>query len=515
MTENSRALPRLLQGAFLSCCNLLAGILIGLVLTPCLLSSLGERHYGIYLFAGLFTGWCGLIDFGLTTAVSRFITLRFTSRDDRRLQETGNTALILFSLLGLIVLLISGLTALAVQIFFRSVPDADLISLVVLIAGGGFGVSKLTDGVSGIINGTMRQELTASRNLIFRILFGLTALAVLYCGGKVIALVTMNFVLTVLQLIVLTLLVKKAYPEFRFSLKKFRRARVYELFGYSVYTFLTQVGDLMIQRSDLLLIAFFFSIEEMARYNLVVVVLVSYYGSFMNAMTGWMTNWFTHLLTAGKDQELEQWRQIFYKLSTYAVFFMSFGLIAWGRAFLTRWIGSDYLSIFSCLVLFAASMALVRGHSEVNLRYLQGIARHKYYAFVLIIQGIFGILFSFIFIKLGYGLWGVALGAVLPMLAVHELAVPWIVCRFTGESLPKYWLRIFRYQAAALLALVPVGAVSWLLTAPSWSALLLTGSLSAAVYWGPLLWFGFNKEEKKMLKSVFPRFEKKSDNPIR
>lgn len=503
--ESRRTLSRLLQGAVLSCCNLIVGILFGLVLTPCLLSSLGERHYGIYLFAGLFTGWCGLIDFGLTTAVSRFITLCYTENDDRRLQETGNTALILFSILGLIVLLVSGIAALVTITFYRTVPDAELIALVILIAGGGFGVSKLMDGVSGIINGTMRQELTASRNLIFRVLFGLMALTILKLGGRVISLVTGNFILTVLQLVVLTLLVKKAYPTFRFSLDNFRRCRVRELFGYSVYTFITQIGDLMIQRSDLLLITAFFSIEEMARYNLAVVIFSSYYGSFINAMSVWMTNWFTHLHTAGKMEELEQWRQIFYKLSTYITFFMSFGLIAWGRDFLTRWIGTDCLDLVPCLILIAGASALCRGHSEVNLRFLQGIARHKYYAWVLIAQGILGVLLTLLLIHLDYGLGGVALGTVIPMLVIHELAVPFIVCKLRRESLPRYWGQIFRYQLLAFGALIPAMVISALLTAPSWCALLLTGSLSAVSYFVLLLLFGFTLDEKKNLKEIFRR----------
>lgn len=503
LTDSKRTLFRLLQGAALSCCNLLVGILFGFVLTPCLLSTLGERHYGIYLFAGLFTGWCGLIDFGLTTAVSRFITLRYTQGDDRRLQETGNTALILFSILGLIVLLVSGTAALVTISIYRAIPDAELIALVILIAGGGFGVSKLMDGVSGIINGTMRQDLTASRNLIFRVLFGLVALAILKLGGRVISLVIGNFILTVLQLAVLTLLVRKAYPTFKFSLKKFNRSRVRELLGYSVYTFITQIGDLMIQRSDLLLITAFFSIEEMARYNLAVVIFSSYYGSFINAMSVWMTNWFTHLQTAGMTVELEQWRRIFYKLSTYITFFMSFGLIAWGKAFLTRWIGTDCLDLVPCLILISGAFALCRGHSEVNLRFLQGIACHKYYAWVLIAQGFLGVLFSLLLIRLGYGLWGVALGAVIPMLAIHLLAVPLIVCHLRRESVLEYWWQIIGYQSLAAVALIPAALISFHLIAPNWPALLLTGSLCAVTYSTLLLLFGFNENEKKKLKVIF------------
>ena len=87
---------RLLEGAWLSCGALVVRIGFGLFLTPYMLSALGDQSYGVFALASLFAGWCGLLDFGLTTTTSRFVTRCYTRQDWRGMNEIGSTAIVLF-----------------------------------------------------------------------------------------------------------------------------------------------------------------------------------------------------------------------------------------------------------------------------------------------------------------------------------------------------------------------------------------------------------------------------------
>ena len=80
---------RLLEGAWLSCGALVVRIGFGLFLTPYMLSALGDQSYGVFALASLFAGWCGLLDFGLTTTTSRFVTRCYTRQDWRGMNEIG------------------------------------------------------------------------------------------------------------------------------------------------------------------------------------------------------------------------------------------------------------------------------------------------------------------------------------------------------------------------------------------------------------------------------------------
>ncbi|MCF0233523.1 MAG: oligosaccharide flippase family protein, partial [Thermoguttaceae bacterium] len=377
-------LLRLLQGAGFSCGTLFVGILFGLFLTPYTLTSLGERSYGIYVFASLFAGWCGLLDFGLTASTSRFVTHYFALGDRRAIDEIGSTAIVLFGGIASIVSLLASGAFVVVAARGNEFGDAFVVGETLFFAGASFAVSKFSDGVNGVVKGVLRQELAEANALIFRILFGVVSFGVLFCGGKVVALAVGNFALTALKLCADVAILRVAAPEFRFSLKNVRKDRARTLFGYSFFTFLAQIGEMAIGRSDLLVISACLSLADVARYNLVVVTLTSYFTSFVRETANWQTNWFAKL-AAEDDAErpgAARFRPEFYasraaigKAWIYFSFFLAFGILAFGRAFVERWIGAEYLSVFPALALYVAVVGLYRGSAETNSRLLQGLAR--------------------------------------------------------------------------------------------------------------------------------------------
>ena len=60
--------------------------LVGLVLTPFLISNLGDETYSIWILLGSLTGCFGMLDFGMRGAVGRFVAFHH-ARDDRQAVE--------------------------------------------------------------------------------------------------------------------------------------------------------------------------------------------------------------------------------------------------------------------------------------------------------------------------------------------------------------------------------------------------------------------------------------------
>lgn len=142
-------------------------------MTPHTSATLGERAYGIYVCASLFAGWRGLLDVG-----------------DRA-----------------------------------------------FCSGVSFAISKISDGVCGVLRGALRRELAGATVFVFRILFGVVYFAILFWGGRVVAPVVGNAVLTFFLLTVYVATLRAAVPRFRFSIRFFRRERV-EIFSIFIEKFL-------------------------------------------------------------------------------------------------------------------------------------------------------------------------------------------------------------------------------------------------------------------------------------
>ena len=523
---------RLLQGAGLSCASLVVRIAFGLFLTPYMLSSLGDRAFGIFALSSLFAGWCGLLDFGLTTTTSRYVT-RYYSKDDwEGVNETGSTAITLFGGISALVFLLACLAFLAARLLGDSFDESGLLAAALFFAGLSFAISKVADGFCGVICGTLRQEYTGWTALITRIAIGLTNLGVLWFGGGVIALLVANSVITALQLVAYAVLTRIAAPRFRFSLKFFRKERVRSLFSYGFFAFLAQAGEIAVNRSDLIIIAALASIEDVTTYNLVVVTLVSYFNSFLTEGSSWETNWFAHLAakehTEEDDQESGRRRRSFKegarrafgrggdnenlspefhasratitRASIFATIFGAYGILLFGRAFIERWIGAEYLAAFPALALCVVAQGLYRGSAEVNSRMLQGVARHQILAVGAILHGVANIILSVVFVKMGLGLLGVALGTALPGFAIYYLWLPNVACRLVGESRRVYWKRQLLGTAVALLATVAPTLVIAPRIQPNYPSMVAYGALAFLLYLPIVFFFGTSRDERAWVR---------------
>ncbi len=508
----------LLQGAGYSCGALVVGIAFGLFLTPYMLSCLGDSAYGVYALASLFAGWCGLLDFGLTTTTSRYITRYYTLGDEKSLNETGSTAIVLFGgIAALVFLLACGAFGIA-SLLGNRIDDTGLLGGALFFAGSSFAISKISDGFCGVIKGVLRQELTGGTVFVFRILFGIVNFAILFCGGRVIALFIGNFILTLLQLFVYIFLCRRAVPSFRFELTNFRKTRVRKLFSYSFFAFIAQAGEIAVNRSDLIVIAVLLSMSDVTRYNLVVVTLVSYFNSFLCEASSWETNWFTRL--AAKDAPEEEGgkrvektgspvvrynedlyfsRATILRASVYISIFMAFGVVAFGRAFIERWIGEEYLDAFPALATYMIAAGIYRGSAETNTKLLQGLARHHILAVAAILHGVLNILLSVFFIRIGLGLWGVALGSVIPGFMIYYCWIPNVVCRIIGERNKTYWLRQIHTTVIALTALLVPGWLATRFSAPAYWNLVLLASASGLIYILTLYVIGLTSRERETI----------------
>lgn len=539
----NQGLRRLLKGAGFSGGALLVGIFFGIFLTPYMLATLGERAYGIYVCASLFAGWCGLLDFGLTTTTSRFITKYYAVDDWDGLNEIGSTAIVLFGALSAAVVL-TALVACGVASFFATGPDAATLATALFCSGVSFAISKVSDGVCGVLRGALRQELTGGTVFVFRVLFGVVNFAILFFGGRVVALVVGNAVLTLLQLLVYVALMRAAVPRFRFSLRLFRRGRVRELFEYGVFAFLAQVGETAVDRSDLLLISALMSLNDVARYNLVVVTLCSYLTSFIRETSTWQTNWFAKLaastletakndaaptlkIDAASDKdatvvkpcsprgcenslsaEFFASRAAIHRASICWTLFLAGGVLAFGRAFVERWIGAEYLDVFPALALCVAATALYRGSSETNARALQGVARHRVLAVGAILHGAANVVLSVLFIRCGLGVFGVALGTVLPGVAIHFGWLPNATCRLLGERRRTYWARYVKTTTLGVAALAGPFAVVSSCVKPDYCSICGWGVFYVGVGAAALFALGTTGEEKR---AFFRRVLKRCD----
>ena len=142
---------------------------------------------------------------------------------------------------------------------------------------------------------------------------------------------------------------------------------------------------------------------------------------------------------------------------------------------------------------------------------LQGVARHRILAWAAIAHGVLNVLLSVLFVKLGLGLTGVALGTVLPGVAIHYFWTPNAACRLVGEKRRVYWSRQIRTTLVAAAALALPALCAWKFAAPSYPVLAALAAASAAFYAAFVYRAGLDANERawirKTLREKFNRIK--------
>ncbi|MBQ7030625.1 MAG: hypothetical protein IJN32_10310 [Thermoguttaceae bacterium] len=192
-------------------------------------------------------------------------------------------------------------------------------------------------------------------------------------------------------------------------------------------------------------------------------------------------------------------RAAIHRASIYWTLFLAGGVLAFGRAFVERWIGAAYLDVFPALALCVVATALYRGSSETNARALQGVARHRVLAVGAILHGAANVVLSVVFIYCGLGLYGVALGTVLPGVAIHFGWLPNATCRLLGERRRTYWARYIKTTALGVAALAGPFAVALNYVKPDYYSICAWGVFYGVVGAAALFALGTTEAEKRAL----------------
>src|ERR1700674_401113 len=91
---------KLIAGSVLQVANLIAAAISSFFLMPFVVHLLGDRIYGFWSLASAFVVYYNMLDFGLSTAVSQYISMAIGRNDQAECNAVFNTAFRIQSVLG-------------------------------------------------------------------------------------------------------------------------------------------------------------------------------------------------------------------------------------------------------------------------------------------------------------------------------------------------------------------------------------------------------------------------------
>ena len=461
----------------------LANALVMFLVSPLVVSTLGNVSYGIWAIVMSLTGYFGFADLGVRPAVVYFVARHDALGEHDEVNGYVNAAFTTFAACGLVLFGIAALAAPFVPHWFREVPAsrAGDASLALLITGATFALTLPFQAFSAVVVGKQRYRVLATVDLGVLLLKAGATVATLRAGYGLVGLALVNLSAELLEMALKTAAAFRLEPTLRFAPRLATRERARRLLGYGGRATLVNLSGMLIWRTDAIVIGATISVEAAGLFA-VGANLAFYARSFATAAGRVLTPAASGLEArgdlAGLRGMLARGSRSMLLVSTAMLVY----LVACGEPFLARWQGEAYRGASSAVLLVLALGAVGPIAGQPFEAVLYGTNRMKALAVLSIAEGFANLALS-IALAFPFGIVGVAIGTAIPSLAVRLVALPYYAAK---EFHGRYGAMARRAWTVPIVAGLATYALLRLVVAPSdslgWPALFGLAAACQAVY---------------------------------
>ncbi len=433
----------------------LLSILSAFILMPYTIGVLGSVKYGIWILVASATGYLSLLVLGTPMASVRFLSKSIAEKDYKKVNEIVGGFAGLYLMLGLLCLAVGAVIYALLPILFN-VPAEHLDSaqralvIVVFSIAGGF-IGRLPGAVFAAHQDFVIRNLILAAAVVLRLVLTLVLLDV---APSIITVAVIQLIHISFEFLVSTYVMHRTYPEIRLSLRKFEPGVLKEIFSFSIYVLILNLGIQLSYQTDALVIGAFSDVSRITFYSVANSITI-YYMEFIIAIAMVVMPNSTKLHTEGRMDDL---RAMFLKWSKVALALTMAGclfLMVLGGKFLGWWIGPEFEhdsgQVLFVLVLSFLFLLPARG---VSMPLLMGIGNPRQPSLFFLVMAVLNVVISIILVK-PLGILGVALGTAIPNV-IFAIYLVYKSCALLDVPVLEYLRYVY---LKPLIAAIPVLAL--------------------------------------------------------
>lgn len=481
---------------------IVVNVLIGLVMLRYNVQHLGQDTYGLLMLATSVTAYFTVLDFGYGSAVVRYVAEFRARRDVKALNETLSTMAFVFVGVGAICYLAAIGIAVALPYVFNIEPaQVQSGRLVLLICALQVALYFPFSIFGGVINGFERYYVNNVVGLVFNVLTAVVNVIVLAMGYGIVELVACSTALRIAPLWIYRWNAYRVFPQLEIRRRHFRRERLRELSGFSIYVAVVDWSSRLTYTTDAFFLGVFMNTAAVAVYSVAQRIsdtLLTLTHQIHTLLMPAVVHRAIGGETAGQRSMLIRATRF-----QFAIAMCLCGAIGTAAATLIHaWLGPGWDASAQVTQILAA-VVIIRAAIAMPSTMLQGTGHHRFVAAASACGAAANLVLSLVMVAV-WGIVGVALATAIAAMLTAVLVFPrscrvvglgvWAGCR--SILVPAVWPALF---AGALVnwlqRALPIGVV------PA----LITVTLGMAVYAAVFALFGLDREERRWFLSVWQR----------
>lgn len=435
-----------------------ATLAVGFFLAPFVVHHLGNVEYGVWVLAVSSVNYLALLDLGMRSSVLRFVSKTHTTRDHEAASEILSAALWVRILISFVVLVLSGALAAVFPLLFKVPPSlAHDARVAILIIGVTTAVTMALGVLGGVLSALNRYDLLSYVTVVQLVIRVTGVVAVLLRGHGIIAIAVVELIAATVGNILLAIIACKIYPEVKIRLKKPRWEVLRQIWSYSIYVFTITIAIQLVYQTDNLVVGAFVSAAAVTFYS-----IGNSLCRYTDQVVGSMTMTFVPAASTYEASGDTSGLRSLYINGTRATIALSLPilltLILRGNTFIRLWMGAEYAHESGIVLAILAFGLMFSFPNNTAGAIAYGVEKHKTLAMWAVGEAIANLTLSIVLAH-RFGLYGVAMGTLIPSLFVHLVLwpgyVPKLVNVTIGEVFWKVWGPVF-------LGAIPFAAASYL-----------------------------------------------------
>jgi O-antigen/teichoic acid export membrane protein len=485
---------------------------VGFLLTPILIRALGDAGYGVWVLVGSLASYFWLLDFGLGSSVTRFVSQLDATGDRDELNRVVASSCALLAIGGGLALLGSLLLAAWADTLFKVPPEsAPALRTMIVISGLSLCLSFPLGVFGGVLRGYQRYDLLNAAVIVTTLLNAAGSLLALRLGWGLIGLSVISLVTSLLTGSAGVLLTLRVDPLMRPRLEHVRLTSLRRIVSFSVWVLVINVAVQVVYRTSPIIIAVVLGVASVTPFA-IASSLMQYVRRLVDPVLSVLLPVYAGLSAV---DETERVRQLFVEgsrvVSVIAVPVL-LALVLLAKPLIALWIGPGYEQSGDLLYVLVPTLYLsfLIGSGD-KLLWAKGKVRVN--SSVAVVDTLLNLTLSVVLVS-NYGVLGAAWAMLISVGLTNGLWLMPYICREAGVPIGSYARRVL---APVLLPALPSAAVVlWLMSlAPieSYMQVVLLAAACATSYWAVFVVISGQREWRRwwtVLQSLRPTLRRKA-----
>ncbi len=504
MVGTDDAPKKMLPNFLANMISLAVNALVGLLMVPYYIDTLGVAAYGIIPLATSMSSYVALISDSLSTAIGRYVAVSAQSGDEGGYSRTYNTALFGLLRVILVILPIALLVGMLSPVLFntggQNWADVQILFVGIMIS---VLVTAWSNCFTSVLFGCHRLDLYNAVKMVNVLLQVGLVLAMFFVSGPALSMVGISYACASLAALLASyIMVRRIQPQLKIRRKEYDNPHFKDICSLGAWSLINSIGSLLFLQTSLIVCNLMLGADKAGAFAIIVNIITAV-SAVCNTISMIFTPITYHLFAKNEIGKMGDVCRTAVKICGIVMAFPMAFICIFAPELLQAWLGTgNYSYLTSTILIMFATLVAIEAISPVYPVFMANL-KVRIPGLVTFGLGLLNVACAIVAAHLGYGINGIAFSWAVTMTVKNLVFNPLYFARIMKESPLKMYSKLLPGMAVFILLAV-VGI--WLnVTLPAtWSALLPAFFLGLLVYLCVSLYFLLNKNEKKMVMYAMP-----------